>query len=470
VTERTAGSLGSVEEIYDQVRRAAPLVPGGAAAPTPAVACLLWRQGPEGMEVYLARRALGRPFLGGFWGFPGGAVEPTDADAAAACAREICEELAVVLPTDKAAYRLLGRFVTPAVSPVRHDCQYFLVEAPAGAAPDPAASPELERGEWITPAAAAGRIRRGEWLAPTPIEIALAEVARGDPGIEERIAERSRDDLTRRVWPLCDGIAIAPLETLTLPPATHTNAYLIGTRELVVIDPGSHDEGERSALAEELDRRIAAGARLRAVLLTHHHADHTSGAAALADRFQIPIWAHPETARRVAAITSRTLADGEVIDLGDRRLRCVFTPGHAPGHLCFLEEETGWMIAGDMVASVGTILVEPTDGDMRQYLDSLARMAALGPRVLLPAHGTPIADPAGKLAEYTRHRLWREDRTLAAVAARGPASSRELVPIAYSDVPPAVHPLAERSLISHLLKLAADGRIRRVGDQWESVS
>jgi endoribonuclease LACTB2 len=462
---------GTVEAIYDQVRRAASPVPAGSPLPTPAVACILWRRAGDEREIYLARRAIGRTFLGGFWGFPGGAVEPTDASATAACAREIAEELGVTLPDDAASYRLIGRFVTPGVSPLRYDCLYFLVEAPPGAAPDPSVSPELDRGVWIAPAAANALIRRGEWLAPTPIELMLGELAKNqDDGIEERLAEVSRIDRAARLWPFCDGIAIAPLQTLTLPPATHTNAYVFGQRELVVVDPGSHDPGEQEAIGNELEARVATGARVVAVLLTHHHADHTSGAAALTTRIRAPIWAHRETARRVGFAVERELDDGEVIDLGSRRLRCVFTPGHAPGHLCFLEEETGWMAVGDMVASVGTILVDPSEGDMRLYLESLERIAALTPRVLLPAHGAPIADPAGKIAEYIRHRLWREQRVASALADRGPSTAHDLVPIAYADVAPVLYPLAERSLLAHLVKLATDGRIRALGDQWESVS
>ncbi len=377
----------------------------------------------------------------------------------------------MTLPDEAAAYRLIGRFVTPAVSPLRYDCLYYLVEAPAGAAPDPTVSPELARGTWIAPAEAAARIRRGAWLAPTPIEITLAALAANDDAnLEARLAEASRIDRAARLWPFCDGIAIAPLATLTLPPATHTNAYVFGSRELVVVDPGAHDPAEQEALAQEIEARVAGGARVLAVMLTHHHADHSSGAAALAARIGAPIWAHPETARRLSFTIGRELDDGEVIDLGDRRLRCVFTPGHAPGHLCFLEEETGWLAAGDMVASVGTILVDPSEGDMRLYLESLQRMAELAPTVLLPAHGAPIADPAGKLAEYVRHRLWREERVAEALAGRGRSTARELVPIAYADTAPVLYPIAERSLISHLVKLAADGRIRALGDEWESVS
>ena len=103
---------------------------------------------------------------------------------------------------------------------------------------------------------------------------------------------------------------------------------------------------------------------------------------------------------------------------------------------------------------------------MRQYLASLDRLAGAGARALLPAHGGPIPDAAGKLAEYVRHRLWREERVAAALAERGRARARDLVPLAYADVPPSLFGLAERSLVAHLVKLAGDGRALCDGDEW----
>src|SRR5690606_39245655 len=304
----------------------------GAAHPTSAVACVLWRQAPAGppgaVEVYLAQRAGAQPFFGGFWCFAGGRVEAGET-ATAACAREVREELGVALPEEPGAYRALARFITPDFSPVRFDTIYFLVEAPAGAAPDPSVSRENEAGAWIRPADALARARAGDWLMPTPVALTLAELARGEPAgappIEERLTEASRRDRTSRLFPLAAAIAVAPLRTPTLPPAVHTHAYVTG--------------------------------------------DHAGGAADLSARLGAPVWAHAETARllRGRVEVARALADGEVLELGGdvpRRLRALFTPGHAPGHLCFLEETTGWMVAGDMVASVGTILIDPSEGDM----------------------------------------------------------------------------------------------------------
>ncbi|HUS67135.1 MAG TPA: MBL fold metallo-hydrolase [Kofleriaceae bacterium] len=469
----------TVDAVYEQVRNLVHTSPSGVIQPTPAVACVMWRRAPSSphpLEVYVARRSVSHPFLGGFWGFPGGRIEAADKSPIAACAREVHEELGVDLPLDPAAWREIVRFATPELAPVRFEARYYLVEAPAGCAPDPGVSRELERGLWITPEAAVAAHERGEWLVPTPVVITVAELARGTegPALEERLAAASRADFAARGWPLAGGAWLAPVRTLTLPPATHTNAYIFGTRELVVVDPGSPFEDEQAALEGELARMEASGARLRAILLTHHHQDHSAGAAALAARTGAPVWAHAVTAQLLEGVVAveRTIADGEVIELAGepaRRLRAIFTPGHAPGHLCFLEEETGFAAVGDMVAGLGTILIDPSEGDMRQYLDSLAVLAAAAPRALLPAHGPPIADPAGKIAEYVRHRLWREERVAAALPARGRATARDLVPEAYSDVVPALFGLAERSLIAHLVKLAGDGRVRLVGDVWEVV-
>jgi glyoxylase-like metal-dependent hydrolase (beta-lactamase superfamily II)/8-oxo-dGTP pyrophosphatase MutT (NUDIX family) len=468
-----------VDAVYEEVRKLGQSAPAGIARPTPAVACVLWRaapSSPHAVEVYVARRAVSHPFLGGFWGFPGGRVETSDASLVAACAREVHEELGVDLALDPVAWREIARFATPEFAPVRFEARYFLVEAPAGCAPDPGVSRELERGLWITPEAGLDAHRRGEWLVSTPVVMTLQEMARGveAPGLEQRLAAASHADFTARGWPIAAGAWLAPLRTLTLPPATHTNAYFFGAGELVVVDPGSPFEDEQAALEGEIARQVASGARLRAILLTHHHMDHAAGAAALSARTGAPVWAHELTAALLDGVVTveRTIEDDEVIELdGDpvRRLRAVFTPGHAPGHLCFLEEETGFAAVGDMVAGIGTILIDPSEGDMRQYLDSLARLAALAPRALLPAHGAPIADPAGKIDEYVRHRLWREERVAGALAARGRAAARDLTPEAYADVAPVLFGLAERSLIAHLVKLAGDGRARLVGDEWEMV-
>ena len=193
------------------------------------------------------------------------------------------------------------------------------------------------------------------------------------------------------------------------------------------------------------------------MLLTHHHGDHIGGAAALATRWNVPIAAHAATARRLAGIVevTRTIEDGELV----HGMTALHTPGHAEGHLCFEHARSRATIAGDMVAGLGTILIDPSEGDMALYLASLERLLARPAVTLLPAHGPPISDGPAKLREYLAHRRMREDRVLAALA-DAPTPLDGLLPLAYGDTPRMLWPLAERSLRAHLDKLVAEGRAR----------
>jgi glyoxylase-like metal-dependent hydrolase (beta-lactamase superfamily II) len=262
-----------------------------------------------------------------------------------------------------------------------------------------------------------------------------------------------------------DGIRVLPVRTPTLPPATHTNVYILGHGRLALVDPASPYDDEQARLDAAVDELQRQGERVVEVVLTHHHVDHVSGAAHVAARLGVGVAAHAVTATRLKGRleVTRLIGDGERLEQG---LRAMWTPGHAPGHLCFVDERSRAVVAGDMVASVGTIIVEPDDGgDMRVYLDSLRALRALDASVLLPAHGPPIRDANGKLDFYVAHRLEREARVLAALG-DVPRAVAELVPPAYPDVPPAIYPLAARSLLAHLLKLEAEGRAVRDGDRW----
>lgn len=262
-----------------------------------------------------------------------------------------------------------------------------------------------------------------------------------------------------------------PLRSPTLPPATHTNAYLVGDKDLLVVDPGTPDEGELGRLLTLVAALRARGRRLVGIFLTHHHFDHASGASFLQAALGVPILAHPATAERVArqlgVAVNQMVNEGELLPIGPTGptgptglggLRALHTPGHAPGHLCLHEESSGELIVGDMVASVGTIVVHPDDdGDMRLYLASLQRLLDAGPRRLWPAHGAAVQDPTGLLRFYISHRLQREEKVLAALR-QSAGAAQELVRVVYADTSPAVHWLAAASLLAHLRKLQAEGR------------
>lgn len=269
-----------------------------------------------------------------------------------------------------------------------------------------------------------------------------------------------------------------PLRSPTLPPAMHTNAYVLGENELLAVDPGTPWSDAQRPLFERLHELGNAGHKLKAILLTHHHPDHMLGAEDLARAFDVPLWAHAETARRLqgslAQPISRLLSDGEHLPFGPDGFRVLHTPGHAPGHVCLLDEAGGGLIAGDMVASQGTIVIAPSDaGDMSAYLASLRRLLALPAQRIWPAHGVAVEDGPSLLSYYLSHRLLREEKILA-VLARGPQSIAALVPEVYDDTPPALFRLAQETLYAHLLSLLAQGRVaqneKAAIAQWFVVS
>src|SRR5262249_29308978 len=148
------------------------------------------------------------------------------------------------------------------------------------------------------------------------------------------------------------------------------------------------------------------------------------------------------------------------------RLRVLHTPGHTRGHICFHEEISGAVITGDLVVGIGTVVIDPPEGNMLQYFDSLARLLAL-PKLtsLFPAHGPAIGSARNKLEEYVEHRTMRENRILDAVRA-GAEVPHAMVPLAYTDVSPAMYGLAERSLVAHLEKLVEEGRVTRLDGRY----
>lgn len=276
-------------------------------------------------------------------------------------------------------------------------------------------------------------------------------------------------------WSVAPHLEMLPVQTPTLPPATHTNVFLVGSETAVLIEPASPYKEELDRIEEWVRGAESGGRKVKAILATHHHVDHISGANALADRLGVPLWAHAMTAQRLEGMVAfdRLIEDGERIELSGPEgtaLTAVHTPGHAPGHLCFIDEASNIMIAGDMVAGVGTILVEPHDGDMGLYLESLRLMAAREPKALLPAHGGVIANPQQLLEFYVQHRLMREQKVLDALSEAGDeARPEDLLPRAYGDTPKVAWPLAARSTEAHLIKLEKDGKAERVGEGWKAV-
>lgn len=244
-----------------------------------------------------------------------------------------------------------------------------------------------------------------------------------------------------------------------------TNAYLIGTGDLAVIDPGPESAHHLQALLG------AAGGRLKWILCTHTHLDHSPGAKALKSATGAQLLGYgqvPDDGRQDTAFApDRALRDGDELDCGAFRLRAVHTPGHASNHLCYLLDGERWLFTGDQVMQGSTVVISPPDGDMAVYLNSLERLLSLDLAAFAPGHGHLIEQPHDEVRRLIAHRLQRERKVVDAFGRKNPATLDDLLPFAYDDVPPRIHPVARRSLHAHLLKLRDEGRTTQEGDNWQ---
>lgn len=239
--------------------------------------------------------------------------------------------------------------------------------------------------------------------------------------------------------------------------------WLLRGRVPTLVDAGTGDSRHIAALESALG-----GAALVQVLVTHAHADHASGALAIAEcmprvRFLKMPWPERDPKWPVGWAS---IADGEVIEAGDTTLRALHTPGHAPDHLCFWHEESRTLFGGDLAVLGSTVWI-PTSlrGDLSDYLSSLERVLALAPARIFPAHGALIEEPCELLQGYLRHRQEREAQVLNALRA-GETSPDRIVERLYEGVKERLLPFARESVLAHLAKLEREGVAARTGEAW----
>lgn len=493
--------------------------------PKDAAAMILFSD-PADPQLFWVKRSPRLTFQGGWYAYPGGQFETGDytvpvlncderelAAARVAAVREVFEETGLLiargvaalaaarlaelreelladqipfaallaretLTIDAAMLTEAPRWVTPPSVPKRFNTFFFTAWVPDcqdGAQAASIIPGELESGEWLRPQEAIARWRSGEILIAPPVLRPMQEMVRGLDGFVDRLRTALETE-SPFPYEFRRGFMMCPLRTPTLPPATHTNCYIIGGAELVVIDPGSPYEEEQQILDDVLDALLREGRRLREIIITHLHPDHIGGVNHLRDKFKVPVAAHQLTAEALADSipVDRFIEDNELIELsgGDFdpdltwRLRALWSPGHARGHLSFYEERTGSLLTGDCILGMGTAVIAPPEGNMLDYLTSLQRMKAL-PRLtaLFPAHGPAQSQVREIIDYYLTHRQEREAKILGALATQA-QSIPELVKLIYTDVPLSRHQLAELSVQAHLEKLETEGRVFRHGEKF----
>ena len=421
---------------------------------------------------------------------------------------EVCSRLQVKLDAGALAY--YSHWMTPAGMPKVFDTRFFVTLAPIEqtARHDGAETVELL---WLTPAQALDKARglklmnvtshtlkhlasfstaqaaidaaRAQSRVPlirprlgrgpkgrTPVmpgEWSYAEIGRLDP---QGLASTSTE-LTPGVgvW-LSPRVLRVTADNGSMMTGPGTNAYFIGapgSDSWALLDPGPDDAAHVQALL------AAAPGKITRILVTHTHKDHSPAVAAIKAAIMAAnkadsgapsfgrVAAYPEW-QDATFIPDHVLGDGDVLQLGEGvTLHAVHTPGHASNHLCYWLEEEKLLFTGDHLMQGSTVVINPPDGDMAVYLASLRKLFDLPLEWLAPGHGFLIDEPHEVVKKTIAHRLAREAKVLAAVAAQGPADDATLVATVYADTPPKLHAMALRSLRAHLHKLQADGSVSR---------
>lgn len=257
---------------------------------------------------------------------------------------------------------------------------------------------------------------------------------------------------------------------------TGTQTYLVGTDDLAVIDPGPADADHLAALTAAI-----AGRPVRAIMCTHTHRDHSPAAAPLAEATGAPVvgcaplviesslddsWPRVDAPFDRDYAPMRVLDDGEAMAGTGWTLRAIATPGHTSNHLCYALEESGALFTGDHVMGWSTSVVVPPDGDMADYMASLARLYEREQdRIYYPAHGPAITKPRQLVRGMIGHRRARERQVLKLLG-EGPREVSALIPVMYKGVDQRLWPAAAQSVLAHLLDLEKRGMVTRADEIW----
>jgi glyoxylase-like metal-dependent hydrolase (beta-lactamase superfamily II)/8-oxo-dGTP pyrophosphatase MutT (NUDIX family) len=394
--------------------------------------------------------------------------------------------------------RYFSHWITPPGLPRRFDTRFFLAAAPAEQI---AAADQVETiaHAWLRPEEALARQQRGEiemvfatvqtlkalsGFDSVAALLAHAHALEAVPALMPRVSTGSKGRRmllpgdrayaeVGKLDPFGEGQAwseIVPgkpvrlserVLRLTAPNPGYmtgpgTNSYLVGNADaLAVIDPGPDDAQHVEALLREC------GARLRLIITTHTHLDHSPAARRLKEATGAEVLgmpAPPHARQDQAFAPDRVPVHGERIAIGGATLRVVHTPGHASNHLCYLLEEEKMLFTGDHIMQGSTVVINPPDGDMQAYFASLRALLEEDLEWLAPGHGFLIDQPHRAVRRLLAHRQTREDKVLRALREAGAVTTQALLPRVYDDVPSERLAMAERSLLAHLEKLAAEGR------------
>lgn len=245
-----------------------------------------------------------------------------------------------------------------------------------------------------------------------------------------------------------------------------TNTYLLGDKEVAVLDPGPPIDAHVEAILD------AAGGNIRWIVCTHTHPDHSPAWQAIAKETGAETLGGPVITDMFQDETfqpQRVFSHNDALETDEFTLRAVHTPGHVGNHFCYFIEEEGMMFAGDHIMNGSTVVIIPPSGDMKLYIESLQLLLDYPLKTIAPGHGEVIDDPKGAVEWLVAHRLGREAKVVEKMEQLGRAPLDELVKAVYDDVDTSLHKMAKLSLTAHLIKLRDESRAQEftADESWE---
>lgn len=249
-----------------------------------------------------------------------------------------------------------------------------------------------------------------------------------------------------------------------------TNTYLIGERQIAVVDPGPCDANHVQTILNACSESGGGKGKLCWIIVTHTHRDHSPAAKFLAEQTGAQLMGNAlindDGFQDESFQSSHRFYHDELLVTEEFTLRALHTPGHVENHLCFLVEEDGVLLTGDHIMQGSTVVIVPPHGDMQDYIASLKLLLDYPINVLGPGHGTIINEPSLEIEKLVEHRLGREAKVLAALEEIKVGDLEVLTKRVYDDVDSSLHAVARYSLWAHLIKLEKEARVIAEAEQW----